>query len=145
MSQNFLQTGMTLAFLKLLSVRPQLKQGLKTSRVHIPTCKSMDAFHAWWENNPRVMLRRPQNKSSMYETKNQNNNLKFRIVVVKQHGHGCEVLGFFSSSIEALICGAQVSKCWHYQGLTVQVSQLYSEDWKMLNTADSNYFFEKCL
>lgn len=42
MSQNFLQTGMTLAFLKLLSVRPQLKQGLKMSRVHIPTCKSMD-------------------------------------------------------------------------------------------------------
>lgn len=38
MSQNFfLQTEMTLAFLKLLlSVRPQLKKGLKMSRVHIP-------------------------------------------------------------------------------------------------------------
>lgn len=83
MSQNFLQTGMTLAFLKLLlSVRPQLKQGLKMRRVHTHTGRSVDTFHAWWKNSPRVVLGRPQNKSGMYGTKNQNNNLKFRIVVV---------------------------------------------------------------
>lgn len=71
---------MTLACLKLLlSMRPQLKQGLKM-RVHTPTCRSVDL--SMFGGKTRVVLGRPQNKSSMYETKNQNNKLKFRIVVV---------------------------------------------------------------
>lgn len=60
-------------------MQPQLKQGLKM-RVHTPTCRSVDL--SMFGGKTRVVLGRPQNKSSMYETKNQNNKLKFRIVVV---------------------------------------------------------------
>lgn len=81
----------------------------------------MDTFHPWW--NPRVTLRRPQNKSSMYETKNQNYNLKFRIVVVSSMGMAWEYLFFFKFnwSFNLWQCSfwnADITKDWQYKSVT---------------------------
>lgn len=99
-----------------------------------------NTFPAWWENSTRVVLRRPQNKSSTYETKNWQNNLEFRIVVVSSVGMACEVLvvffkfnwsfnlwrdGFWNTDIikdwhyKPVRCIMWIGKCWAKWTITV--------------------------
>lgn len=57
----------------------------------------------------RAMLGRPWKKSSMDEAKKRQNH-KCRMVAVNSMGMACEVLFFFPSLIEVLICGDMVFK-----------------------------------